>query len=343
MKINRNGRVLLDFLEALSFIALNGRSPSDEKSETTYYGHAGTSTIDYVWVNFEGTYVAKDFMVFNAGHFDHLPIQLTIQTIVELPTMSEHQQNNIPKTSIKWKPDQKENYEEEMRDMLKNTDVEIVSTIRKIATKINMKTTWRTSESKDKPWFDSACREQRKKLNKLYRLSCRAEGKHCRLEFPESRKQYLRTIKEAKVKLNEKAKNMLSSAKSPQEFWKDIAKYRKRTRALYPVDVKTWIDYYSKAMPPSDPEKLMFLDARHRELDKAFIDEDTRKVLKNLKTGKAPGPDGVSNEFFKNFPDNKIHRITSLINEVFENGKVPEIWASANTLVFHEKRRQIGP
>ena len=49
--------------------------------------------------------------------------------------------------------------------------------------------------------------------------------------------------------------------------------------------------------------------------------------LKRLKLGKAPGMDGISNEFYRYFTDYLLHPLTTLYNYIWENGVYPDKWS----------------
>lgn len=340
LKINRTGRKLLDAMEPLGLTVLNGRSTSDKCGELTYYGHSGTSTIDYAWVNLEGIQLIKDFKIVNVGHSDHLPIQVTLQVLDE-PQDIETQSKR--KTYIKWLPDLKEDYQVEVTRALEGQEKDVVEAIKEAALKLKMERKVIAQNTKDKPWYDSMCREHRKKLNKLYRLCCKNNNEQPRRNYIECRKQYMKIIKETKAKYFEQARNLIESAESPQDFWKAIAKHRKKVRKSNPIDAEAWLSYYNSLLPSPDTEELKFRDARHPVLDESFTIQEIKNVIKALKNGKAPGPDGITNEFFKNFPEEELFHITRSINNAFETGKIPENWAVANTMVLHKKGDMLNP
>ena len=49
--VNKQGRLLVQELENLGLIVLNGRSISDRSGSLTFLGNKGSSTIDYIWTN----------------------------------------------------------------------------------------------------------------------------------------------------------------------------------------------------------------------------------------------------------------------------------------------------
>ena len=65
--------------------------------------------------------------------------------------------------------------------------------------------------------------------------------------------------------------------------------------------------------------------------------------LKCLKLGKAPGIDGISNEFYKYLSDYMIHPITILFNYIWEKGIYPDKWSEGVIQPLHKKGSREEP
>lgn len=61
-------------------------------------------------------------------------------------------------------------------------------------------------------------------------------------------------------------------------------------------------EFYSGIYPPRYSELVEFFDCHHPSLDRDFTVREVLSVLNNLKNEKAPGPDGIPNEFYKWLP-----------------------------------------
>ena len=66
-------------------------------------------------------------------------------------------------------------------------------------------------------------------------------------------------------------------------------------------------------------------------------DEVTRALI-SLKNGKAPGPDGIIGEMFKNASDVVLDFFVKLFNEIFNKGVYPEDWTDSIIHPLHKKR-----
>ena len=72
------------------------------------------------------------------------------------------------------------------------------------------------------------------------------------------------------------------------------------------------------------------------ELDQPFTMSEFIKCIKSLKTGKAPGPDGVVYEFIKNCP--RVYEpLLKLFNEIFVSGVYPVDWKTCHILPLFKK------
>ena len=71
-------------------------------------------------------------------------------------------------------------------------------------------------------------------------------------------------------------------------------------------------------------------DTGHNEaLNSRITEEEVLKCLKSLKDGKAPGPDGIPNEFYKFSADVILPLLTELFNYIFDSGTFPYEWSTA--------------
>ena len=62
-------------------------------------------------------------------------------------------------------------------------------------------------------------------------------------------------------------------------------------------------------------------------LDRVISTDEVRKVIRNMKNGKAAGLDKIIPELLKYVDDNFIDLMTLIFNKIFDSGKFPEEWA----------------
>lgn len=58
--------------------------------------------------------------------------------------------------------------------------------------------------------------------------------------------------------------------------------------------------------------------------------------IKDMKNGKSPGIDGISNELFKLFVDIIGPEIVRLFNTILKSGKFPSMWCQAILIPLHK-------
>lgn len=77
--VDGNGRKLLEFLEDVGGIIVNGRISSDVEGELTFVGSMGKSVIDYCCCSLDVLNLISDFTILSKSYSDHMPIYLNIQ------------------------------------------------------------------------------------------------------------------------------------------------------------------------------------------------------------------------------------------------------------------------
>jgi hypothetical protein len=70
---------------------------------------------------------------------------------------------------------------------------------------------------------------------------------------------------------------------------------------------------------------------------------EVQTELKGLKSGKAPGIDGICNEFYKYLSDYLTDPLTILFNYIWDNGNYPDKWAEGIIQPLHKKGSQNEP
>ena len=71
-------------------------------------------------------------------------------------------------------------------------------------------------------------------------------------------------------------------------------------------------------------------------MDDAITEAEVLEALKHASNKKAPGPDKLPNEFWKNFHQ-AIPIMTKEFNAILESGEIPEEWQTSETVMLHKK------
>ena len=134
---------------------------------------------------------------------------------------------------------------------------------------------------------------------------------------------------EKKNKFNKELISKLYKFSDSKEFWLIINKFRKKVPNRNVIDLRVY--------PPRVQLDVEFLNVLEPILDTPITFFEIKSSLKHSKNGKSPGPIGISNEFFKNLPDNWILYLTSLFNKIFGDERFPSSWAKIIATMLYKK------
>lgn len=65
--------------------------------------------------------------------------------------------------------------------------------------------------------------------------------------------------------------------------------------------------------------------------------EEVISIIKQTKTRKAPGKDGITNKAIKMLPEEAMDEIIEIANSVLKFEKFPEVWKTSETIMIHKK------
>ena len=68
-----------------------------------------------------------------------------------------------------------------------------------------------------------------------------------------------------------------------------------------------------------------------------FTHHELQSALRKLKTKKAPGPDGISNEMLAHLGSAAVDKLLEIFNLSWQEGTVPQIWKEATIIPVHKK------
>ena len=87
--------------------------------------------------------------------------------------------------------------------------------------------------------------------------------------------------------------------------------------------------------PPTDD-----VNSVHDELlDSEITEDEVRKAIRRLKSGKAAGTDQIINEFLKSTERVTLPFLVKLCKAIFNQGIFPEEWTKSIIVPLHTKRR----
>ena len=98
---------------------------------------------------------------------------------------------------------------------------------------------------------------------------------------------------------------LLDSMHNSSDFGKEVKKHRKRKTTVNKIHKRQWISYFDNIFY-ENAENIVSGDGHNEPLEDTFdeildseINEQVKKAIKYLKTGKAAGPDTILAEMLK--------------------------------------------
>lgn len=335
------GKSLLRFTGEEGLVILNGRSIGDPNGSFTFMSPAsGRSVIDLCLCSFPLVSYISDFTVlplFTGS--DHLPIQVSVDC-PDLMFSVVH-----PKSHCKFNYSLSPEYNSILHGRLLSTTQDsdclsevLARAISDAARELGMIRVVR--QSAHPPWYNSDCR--------LAKSATRSALRRCQLRLfsPEAFSAYeaaksnmICTLADAETAYNKSLLVQLRAANSSAEWWATIRKinYAPRTgstQLTVPAVTSHFHELFNK-FPPSVCSILP--TPRVPRLDDPITMGELDAVLDSLKRNKAPGPDGLGNEFLMALDGPNRHWLLGLFNRILDSGECPSSWGNVNITLLHKK------
>jgi hypothetical protein len=209
----------------------------------------------------------------------------------------------------------------------------------------------------DKPWMTHNVRLAIRRRNRLYNRLKRTRRPDHEEAWKHSAKEANFIMNQAKKAHKEKIKNLLMNTNTGEKKYWMIAKqvYGNKKSMSIPALVvdnksistssdkaKHFTTYFAaqQTLPPLPfnhalPPILFLTNQRLHSIQ--TNETEVLKILKSLDTGKANGPDGVSNKLLKESASAIASPLSSLFNKSFDLAKVPTQWKKSNICPIHKK------
>lgn len=363
--INIRGKELLAFCSAANFTIANGRIGKDKEiGNFTCLTSNGASVVDYLLIEADAVNSIHDFEVGENYQSDHFPLFFNICD-VGIDFEPEHDSlfsndNSIPPPQrIKWRTDYCDDFinnlsadstSENLSNVLNlcnSGDFEVAThnltnIIHSCADSMVIKPK-PVRQKSDEPWFDDECRSSKRLMKaklRIYRKNRNSDNldiyKVCKTSFRDLTKDKKELYKKSQLL---RLKNSISSNNS-REFWNLL---RANIAQQTYIAADKWFQYFSrlyselfKDVPvPSDLPQFPHPEFEYI-LDREISTDEVSKVLRNLKSNKAPGIDGVPIECWKNAKDIAII-LTAFFNSLYNGSCYPELWKTAIIVPIHKK------
>lgn len=189
-----------------------------------------------------------------------------------------------------------------------------------------------------KPWFDRDCKNRKMAMKSLL-AQCKNAGNNSKLWtlYCDQKKMYHKFLKERKMEYGKSIQSKFANARDSKEFWEVVRIARRRTYIPSKISVKDWEAFFQKVYPIRLQLSPDVSTHYHPTLDSEITLEELQDSLKKCKSNKAPGADGISNEFLKNLPDNWLLYSLALFNKIMSTESIPLDWACIITTMLYKK------
>ena len=346
---DNKGIILEDFLNDYDLSLLNGKVPTYLSPSSGKYSNLDLSIthpalyLDYSWN------VTDDL----CGS-DHFPILLSYNNDNEDKPPQRYKFKKADWETFKIKCSSKLNescFHEDINPIEKFSE-----TLLEIADDCIPKTTNKSNNTKDRPWFDDEC----KKAIRLRKAALRKFNVipvHSNLEnYKILRAKARRAIREAKRKSWRNYVSKLNYRTPIKKVWNMIRKIsgkRAKTKishlkkendniATTPIDISNTLaqtfahnsssDNYSteftKIKSRQEKENLNFKSDNSEDYNLPFtLRELSESINKSHDT--APGPDGIHYQLLKHLPNDTKSLLLSIFNNVWSSGNIPQNWKEA--------------
>jgi Reverse transcriptase (RNA-dependent DNA polymerase)/Endonuclease-reverse transcriptase len=379
--INNKGNLLISTMENLGFCLLNGRCVGDMYGEYTFVDDRGQSVLDLVWVNYRTINNIKTFSVGDQFLSDHrmcivcthwkLNVGMSSQV-----TIHPSKQPKVPSNKLKWNHDSKELYTHILNSTAGNylPPVEshntiqynilnssstteysdplmyykfILKSIRHAAQNSNMIVYFSGKHRKypNKLWFDHTCVMLNRRRRQLLRV-CKREGftDQNLINYLNAKCEYKANVTSNKFKHRQEVMENLAKCNHSKIFWATANKFRGRSQC-HPVSIskQSWEDFYDKELQGERETLVQYSSVGDEYFDADFSIGELNKVLSNISNNKAPGPDGIPNEFYKNMPGVWKNHLVNLYNNTLHTEQVPTQWSEIETVTLFKKGDRSQP
>lgn len=338
VKIAR-GKRLIEEMENYNMTVLNGRITGDTDGNFTFQGAQGCSVIDLAFASYNMLTNVTEMKVHNSTYSTHSPCSIQI---------GEAEETDITyQEKMTWSPQKKDAYKAALFTQTNqdNNSLESMNKAIKQAAQDSGQMRIITSQSAHfKPWFDKECRDTKKLLNRAIYKARRVGWKMKeRQAVVQLRRDYHALKKTKKDEYFDKLQKDINAIFNPEGFRKAVKACKKKTYSTNPIDAVTWENFYKTLMPARKIDITTFFDATVQQLAEPFARYEMDYILKKLASHKAPGLDGICNEFHKNLPHNYTDSLLTSFNHILNTEEIPDSWYASETVMLHKKGDKMSP
>lgn len=350
--VNTKGRKVLQLMEDLGLVVLNGRTEGDEKGEFTFIGAMGCSVIDLAAVSVDCLSLVSSFKVLAFPGSDHLPIEIyfAVGTPVGgvLGEVSDAVEVLPLLPKLKWCDKDKEAYQTRIGKAASELQLSADNqeNVNNIVSCIVECTTSKLVQNRKhvhfkQPWFDFECFSARKRMFRLLNVFRRTNSAVIKSDYMDATR-YFKSVCTRKKKENfDNIINSLKHTTDARSCWAAINSLKvKDSKVVGKIQPGQWIKHFKLLLnPPLLAGSISFTEPflQNDYLDSEFTLPEIKSILAKLKNDKAPGYDRVSYEFYKYSSDSFIRKLLIIYDTIYANSLIPSSFKRSIVFPLHKK------
>lgn len=372
-KENAKGTAFLEMVRTQGLVIANGRTVGDIFGATTCIRPNGTSTVDYCCMDIDLYELVDSFSVADLHPIsDHRPLKLAIMPLREqqIPNVPTQVVNfSLAPAGYVWERDgctssskfllqqMEPNVQEHLQTLLKRPlnsreDVhELNNLTSALLGEIADETLKRRQASKrSNPWYDKDCRKAKRVLDKsCKKLSKNYSDAQARQSYHSAKRRYRNVTRRKKSNYLWRLNKKICEQNPRQINWPGLKRLKNETSSNINFDTADLHNFYrffkdlystkctktANEHPSPDTELAARDEETANQLSNPISMAEMTSGIEELKTGKSPSLDQVTNEMLRCSSKDLKAVILKLFNGCLSVGCYP--WNESVVTVLHKK------
>ena len=327
--VNWQGKRLLNSVENIGGIVLNGRTVGDAEGHYTFCGVMGSSVIDLCIGSYSFIQFVTNFSIASKPYSDHMP--LTIKIVI--PKSNNSDATNQTLSKLFWSDKNYYLYRNNLSLASSLCPVQINSSVDILLNcvtskieKAHIKPSNRSIFVPKQKWFDWKCFRLRTLMVRNLKNLRKEYTNRNRFLYNISKSKYLAECNQKKLEFQKNNIIKLTNVKSSKDWWKISNSLKSKPPANSNcLSSEDFCIYFRSLLCSESDNTFSWCMPFNTDifLDSPFEHYELLLVLKSLKCNKSPGMDGIPYEFYKYAPPAFINEILILFNKIFLSETIP--------------------
>ena len=360
---NEQGETVIDFALSNDLAICNTLFKKRPEHLITYKSGNRASQIDLMMYRRRDRVEIQNCKVIPGDHVTSQHRLVVIDLIIKVPRTQTNRRVGMKR--IKWFKLKEREYETEYKDRVMRElvyEIEDIEewwnrsneTMLKIAKEVLGESSGKIFENKEAWWFSEEIR-QKTKEKKEAKKTFEQTGEDMDLrEYKQRNKEVKKAVAIAKAEAYDQLYSELDTNEGKGKIFR-LAKQRlKSTRDITHIRqikdesgnvlrkekdvVNRWKEYFENLLNEENERVFQGQGSPHQGLVRKISKKEIVEGLKRMKTGKAPGPDNLPVEAWKALGSEGVDILWNLMDKIFNEEKVPEIWRQSTLIpIFKEK------